>query len=225
MLPPGQISGEVLRRSTEKYSATHSMAGGVFEAVIHKVLPTCPNLTLFQMVREPEKEKGDSNTFVRYLSLTQSSKKIRVNFVRTDTIPFIRSAPNHIQLPFYYKGCRTTPLIDSFLLRKNDTSVIVYLLQIVASQKKETHSLIGGPQLVTGIIENVKLAYSLPITLRFVLVEPAEDIPGVEPKHSWELPHPDVLCHSYEVYRCNIPIPDRLLVLRHVFPSQGVTLF
>lgn len=205
---------EVLR-IIKKYREARSLGSSIFEAVAHKVLPTFVGVPLIRMRDNPTKEKAE--TFIRYLAVNTldslTSPKTRVDFAQTDIISFEFSAPQRIQLSYYYKGCRMTPIIDGFFLSKTQARITLYLLRITTSQKKGFHTLINGSQLITDIIAEVERTYQLPLSVRFVLVGLVGDVFTVQPEQSWELPHPDLLGFPYEVYQCEIPIPDNEPIL------------
>lgn len=217
---------------TTKHSASVVFGGNVFEAIAHRVIPTRSIHQLYRMAKvlkkqpkqQREEEESRTNHFDSYITVEESPETIEVDFLRSESVLFTMSAPPIIELSKYYQGCKSTPLIDGFLLHQTNTGITVYLIQISTSQKKESHSLVKGPLLVTGIVNRVKSCLKHPVTIRFVLVGPASDVLGLEPKPTWHLPDFKTLGNPYEVYRCDIPIPEQTPLRSVFFPLSGSNL-
>lgn len=136
---------------TLKNSETRGVAGNLFEAVAHQTIPTqftapLEELTLYE--RSKSKRKSASGLDSRFNSYYNSAiaRRFKVDFEREEVVNFDFHAPKRIKENCYYRGCRTTPLIDAFLVQKTDGGrMILYFLQISTSEKKESTALIQGP--------------------------------------------------------------------------------
>lgn len=204
---------EVLR-VTLSHAGSRSLAGNLFEGAVHKNIPRLPSLKLIRMVSMAKKKilpskKNGKKKGLRTPSQGQfetfhlSEMQDEVDFKRLEVENFTFDAPEHINLDLYYRGCRTTALIDGFLLGKRKGKIDVYFLQITTSEKKDSHSLKRGPQLIANIIEKIRSSFKLPVNLHFVLVGPSEEVAG-EKEPKWRLPNAETLGFSYDVYYCKL---------------------
>lgn len=205
----------VLDTTVENF-ASQPFSGDVFEIIAHKLIPTLSGQTLYSMTKEiqiqpKKKQKRDGQKRLeRYLSVEESPETIEaVNFVRRTSVDFTDSVPAAIGPNSYYRGCKTTPLIDSFLLCQTDTGVILYLMRIITSLKKDKISLDKGAELVVNILGKVKTQFNCAVTVCFVLIGPASDI-GLESNPTWKLPDSGTIGSDYKVYQCDIQIPNIL---------------
>lgn len=220
--------------TTLSHPESRSVGGNVFEGAAHRIIPTLFSLKLFKMddrkvVRvleapprkvsrkvsrkalkkvpkkvEVKKVEASESPFVLY---NRTASMLEVDFKREHTTSFTYTAPHNIELDHYYRGCRTTPLIDGFLVHREKGKFFLYLIQITTSEKKESLSLVKGPALVKTIVQNLKLKSRLPVKLRFVLIGPTADISGAERLQTWKLPSHRHFHSPYEVYAGTIPIP------------------
>lgn len=208
---------EVLR-VTLTYPGSRSVAGNLFEGAVHKNIHIFPSSQLTRMTskvesppaRPAKKSMGKSTKNPpKFETFHLSETLVKVDFKRLEVVNFTFEAPNQMNEDTYYRGCRTTALIDGFLLSTSRVAINVYLLQITTSEKKESHSLKRGPHLIAQIVRNIKSSFKrkLPVKLHFVLVGPSEDLRG-ESDQTWKLPTKEILGFSYEVYYCTLQLPN-----------------
>lgn len=187
--------------------ANQPLSVHMFAIVAHKVIPTLSSQTLCRMIQVDTKKHNTK--FHRY-RLAESPETVEVNFMRRTSVDFTDSAPIAINSNTYYRGCKMTPLIDSFLVYQTDSSATLYLIRILTSKKTNKVSAVQGLDLVTAILKKVTSQISPSVTIRFVIVGPMPGILDLGQELSsddWKLPE---FKTSHEVYRCEIQIPGLL---------------